>query len=272
MPDPRWRQIAEELRHKIESRELGPGAALPSELELQESYGASRNTVRDAIRWLVARGLVVTRPGRGTFIARKIDPFVTPLETELQTVLGSESATYLSEVEASKRQLESSVPRVEVQQASTLVAAELDIPAGEAVVSRHQERHIDGTPWSLQTTFYPMRLVQDGAVNLLLANDLKPGAVPYVQDVLGIEQVGWRERLVVRVPDRRETEFFDLNDDGRVAVIETIRTGYDENQRPFRVTVTSFPADRNQFVLTVGKAPATPPAALTSEAETQNRH
>jgi GntR family transcriptional regulator len=49
MPDPMWRQIAEYLRQKIDVGDLErDGRAMPSELELREQYGASRNTIRDA--------------------------------------------------------------------------------------------------------------------------------------------------------------------------------------------------------------------------------
>jgi hypothetical protein len=60
----------------------------------------------------------------------------------------------------------------------------------------------------------------------------------------------------VRPPNQSETEFFRLPDDGRVPLIETFRTGYDESGRPFCVTVTAYPADRNQFVMTVGQIPS----------------
>jgi GntR family transcriptional regulator len=256
--DPMWRQIAEDLRQKIENGELGTeGQPLPSELELRELYGASRNTIRDAVKWLTTRGLVAARPGQGTFVRHKIDPFVTRLGTEVDSTLGSESAAYRSEVQAQSRKPTSSIPRIEIQNANEMVAAELDMQPGDTVVSRHQERHIDSIPWSLQTTFYPMRLVTSGAAELIQAKDL-PGAVPYIEKATGIKQAGWRDRIVVRAPDRNETDFFKLPDNGSIAVIETIRTGYDESGQPFRVTVTSYPADRNQFVWTVGSAPAVP--------------
>jgi GntR family transcriptional regulator len=266
MPDPLWRRIAEDLRQKIESGELGAdGQQLPSELELRERYQASRNTIRDAVKWLSIRGLVVTRPGQGTFVRHNIHPFVTRLASEVDSSLGSESAVYRSEVQAQTRRPTSSVPRIEIQNASEMVASELGIADGETVVSRHQERYIDGIPWSLQTTFYPMQLVMRGATGLIQAEDLQ-GAIPYVEQAIGMKQVGWRDRFIVRAPDRNETEVFSLPDSGSIAVIETIRTGYDESGQPFRVTVTSYPADRNQFVMTVGQAPAAPGGNLLDPA------
>ena len=79
MADPMYRRIAEDLREQIESGELEPGQQLRTEIELREHYEASRNTVRDAIKWLTTLGLVETRPGQGTFVVKKIDPFVTTL-------------------------------------------------------------------------------------------------------------------------------------------------------------------------------------------------
>ncbi len=49
MGSPMYRQIAEQLRLRIESGELAPGSQLPTELVLREEFNASRNTVRDAI-------------------------------------------------------------------------------------------------------------------------------------------------------------------------------------------------------------------------------
>src|SRR2546430_17593150 len=75
----KWRSIADDLRKKIENGEIARGAQLPTEQELQEEYDASRNTIRDAIRWLSQRRMVETHPGRGTFVSAKITPFAVAL-------------------------------------------------------------------------------------------------------------------------------------------------------------------------------------------------
>jgi GntR family transcriptional regulator len=261
MPDPMWKQIAEDLRQKIESGELGrDGKPLPTELELQAEYSASRNTVRDAVRWLVTRGMVYTRSGQGTFVTQTIDPFVTRLSSDQTPFVGDDTtAAYLSEVADRLRRPDVSIPRIEIQRPTGIPASELQLPSDASVVSRHQQRFIDGLPYSLQTTFYPMRLVEAGAIRLIQAEDIAEGAVGYIRAAIGIEQVGWRERIVVRVPDPTETAFFNLPDDGRIAVLEFARTGYDKTGRAIRVTITTYPADRNQFVMTSGKVPDEPP-------------
>lgn len=48
--------------------------------------------------------------------------------------------------------------------------------------------------------------------------------------------------------------------DDRVSVFELVRIGYDQNGEPFRVTRTTYPADRNEFLMTGGTVPPEPPA------------
>jgi GntR family transcriptional regulator len=256
MPDPMWKQIAEDLRQKIESGELGAdGAALPTELELQDTYSASRNTVRDAVKWLAARNLVYTRSGQGTFVTPKAEPYVTRLITELPSAAGDDSKAFTDEVVNVRRQPTVSVPRVEIMRAAGLPAEELELQADAMVVSRQQQRYIDGVPFSRQMTFYPIRLVERGATRLISAEDIVGGAVRYLEHSLDIQEAGWRDRITVRLPDQDEVAFFGLPDDGRIAVFEIIRTGYDKAGKPLRMTVTTYPADRNQFVMESGQVP-----------------
>jgi GntR family transcriptional regulator len=249
MPDPRWRQIAEDLRAKIESGELGgEGKPLPSELELRGTYDASRQTVRDAVRWLATRGIVITRPGVGTFVVvRKIDPF----RANLSDPEDDGTKAYASEVAGARRIAMVGSPVVQVHRAADAGCEELGLDPEGLAVSRRQQRFIDGTPWSLQTTFYPMDFVTRGATSLLVAEDMPAGTVKYLAQTLGIRPAGWHDLVKVRPPDTNEASFFQLSDDGRVAVFEHRRTAFDAEGTPFRLTITTYPADRNEFTFTV---------------------
>jgi GntR family transcriptional regulator len=256
---PMYRRIAQELRQQIRSGNPRPGEQLPTELELSERYEASRNTVRDAIKWLAVNGLVETRPGQGTFVRPRIAPFVTTLSVAPETGLGGgEGEAAFSEVKERGREPSASVPRVAVELAVGNIAARLRIPEGTQVVSRHQERFIDGTLWSLQTTYYPMDLVAQGAGRLISAEPVPGGAVAYLGQALGLTQVGYRDRILVRSPDEDESRFFGLPDDGSIPVLVIMRTGYrasDKDPVPYRVTFTVLPADRNQLVINSGDVP-----------------
>jgi GntR family transcriptional regulator len=259
-----YRRIAQELQQQIRSGIPEPGGQLPTELELAERYDASRNTVRDAIKWLAANGLVETRQGQGTFVLNPITPFVTTLSADPETGLGYEKTDASFALAREKGcQPSESPPKVAVLLATGNVAARLRIPEGTQVVSRRQERYIDGAPWSLQTTFYPMDLVVLGAHQLISAETISGGTVSYLRDTLGLTQIGYRDRILVRPPDDDESRFFGLSDDARTPVVTILRTGYrnsNEGPLPYRVTFTVLRADRNQFVINSGEVPAHPAA------------
>jgi DNA-binding GntR family transcriptional regulator len=255
MANPMYRQIADDLREQIESGALVPGSQLPTELELRERYSASRNTVRDAIKWLTNLGLIQTRPGQGTFITELKTPFVTTLSGDPLTGLGGgEGGTFKAEVSAARRLLTNSPVQVEIQNATGEIAARLRIPENTEVVLRHERRFIDGTPYSMQTSYYPMDLVIRGAKDLQRARNIEQGTVTYLREVLGIAQIGYRDWITVRAPNATEADFFNLSPD-RVAIFEVFRTAFDGNQIPMRLTVTVYPTDRNQFIFNIGSVP-----------------
>ena len=63
-----YQQVSRDLLDRIAGEGLEKGAMLPSEAELCQQYGVSRITIRAAIGQLVERGLLVRRPGVGTFV------------------------------------------------------------------------------------------------------------------------------------------------------------------------------------------------------------
>ncbi|CAN5268556.1 GntR family transcriptional regulator [soil metagenome] len=65
----RYRDIAAELRRRVEGGDFTAGRLLPSESELSGTYSASRVTIRKALDALRAEGLVDARQGSGWFVA-----------------------------------------------------------------------------------------------------------------------------------------------------------------------------------------------------------
>jgi GntR family transcriptional regulator len=250
MAEPLYRQVARDIERKIQDGELQPGAQLPTEMELRSEFGASRNTVRDAIRWLVSRGLVVTRAGQGCFVAPPWEPFVVTLSAaqEAGAVLRGEEEL----VPVTSR------PKVEVHAAADNLAAILRLRASARVVSRRVEHFVDRVPWSLQTSFYPMDLVERGAQYLAWAEPIEHGALAYLEEAIGLKEVGRRDRLLVGPPDEAEARFFGLPEDGRAPVVTIMSTGYTDSSQgpvPFRVTLSVFASDRNQLIINSGELP-----------------
>jgi len=67
-------KIINEIKNALMRGELKPGGKFPTEKELIERYGVSRGAVREAVKMLVALGVVEIKRGNGTYIARRISP------------------------------------------------------------------------------------------------------------------------------------------------------------------------------------------------------
>jgi GntR family transcriptional regulator len=254
MAGPLYRQIADDLRRKIESGELDEGMRLPTEDQFMGSYNASRNTVRAALRELTTRGLVHTFHGKGTFVSKQVKPIVTTLTSDPKTGSGGgEGFVYTAEVAASGRSASTGKPRVEITTASPAIAHSLRIREGSEIISRHQKRYVDGLPWSLQTSYYP-RSLSDLAPRLLGTGDIEEGTVAYLAEQ-GIKQAGYQDALEWRAPNEDETVYFDLPADGHIQVVEIYRVAFDQRGAPVRLTITAYRADRNRFVINVGSVP-----------------
>lgn len=66
-------RVAAELERRILWGEPEPGDRLPTEAELCDLFGVSRSVVRDALRTLMARGLVRVGPGQGIVVTDPSD-------------------------------------------------------------------------------------------------------------------------------------------------------------------------------------------------------
>lgn len=68
----KYMSLMEELKSKILSGEIRPGAKLPSENELAKEYEISRHTVRKALAILATDGYITTEHGKGTFCSDRM--------------------------------------------------------------------------------------------------------------------------------------------------------------------------------------------------------
>jgi GntR family transcriptional regulator len=251
-------RIAGDLRKKITSREIKPGGQLPSELELRVRHEASRNTVLDAIRMLKDEGLVETRPGLGWFVKIQIEPFVN-------TIDWADEAT--ARAEALGRVPSATPPTVTRLPASPEIAGRLRIREGSEMIVRRQEWFLDDLPWKLQAAWCPRARYDEGADQLLIAEDIPQGLDMYLRDALSLRLADTAFYFLPRKPTLEEIKFFDFPDEGDIPyVIELVRTANsqgDDGPSPLYLTVGIYACDRNRFesswpVPAAERPPATP--------------
>lgn len=90
-------RVRDAIKAYIVSENLEPGASLPSERQLSEVLGVSRNIVREGLSALVAEGIIVKQPGKGIFL-REVDR--DTLHRDGTQVLEQEQARYAAIREA----------------------------------------------------------------------------------------------------------------------------------------------------------------------------
>lgn len=66
--EPMYQQISNFLRKKIKEGIYKEGTKIPTETELMEKFNVSRTTVRLALKEIIDDGLIIRKPGKGTFV------------------------------------------------------------------------------------------------------------------------------------------------------------------------------------------------------------
>lgn len=86
---PKWFQIAGILRQAISQGEFAPGSAMPTEAQLNDTFGISRTTARAALNKLVQEGLISRRSGVGSVVlVPRVDQPVSQIRGFTEDMLG----------------------------------------------------------------------------------------------------------------------------------------------------------------------------------------
>jgi GntR family transcriptional regulator len=141
---PLYRQIEADLRDRIRSGALPPGAQVAPEPELMAEHGVSRATVRQALAGLVAEGLLEIRRGLGTYVT------VPRFE---HTIGGFYS--FSREIERHGLTPGTRVLELKKEPAADVVAEALGIPGGTAVIALRRLRLAGPDPLVVETSHLP---------------------------------------------------------------------------------------------------------------------
>ena len=135
-------QIQREVMQLILDRGLRAGAPLPTEAELMESLGVSRNSVREALKALQALDIVEIRHGYGTYVGEaSLTPLIDGLTFRTLAQQGDDTGA-LAEILQVREVLEEGLVRRVV---GALSDGELE--RLEGVVARMEEAGQAGLPF-----------------------------------------------------------------------------------------------------------------------------
>ncbi|MFE7412911.1 GntR family transcriptional regulator [Streptomyces laurentii] len=239
-----YRELAAELRRRIDSGEFEVGATLPRILDLMEEYKLSKQTVRDAVGVLADEGLVVTSKRAGT-IVRNRTPIAIPLSRYNQTMApgGSrgpwETATAAQGLDGFMQLI-----RVDRVPADADVAELLELRPGDGLVYRL--RHAIIRPddvVQIQHAWYPKDLAEGAGI---ATTSKITGGVYGAFLAAGHELATASETISARPPTEQEAA--ELRIGGRVSVIALERVTKNRDGRPIEVLRAVAPADRVRFI------------------------
>ncbi|MEU2990874.1 GntR family transcriptional regulator [Streptomyces griseoincarnatus] len=237
--NPMYQQIADALREQIASGALAPDAKLPTEAEMRDQYGVSRETVRKALAQLVNEGLVVSARPQGHFVRRRRPMVFRPQAEFRKRPYSPEMDAFMTEYSAEGRE-----PRQEIEvtivEPPEDVAKRLRLEPGELVAVRKRVRYLDGEPFNINDSYFPLTIVRDSEI--MRPEDIGRGANEVLAE-LGYRQVRTLDELYVRMPTPEQTHRLDLGPGTPVGV--HVVTGYTTEGQPVRVAVTVLPGDRH---------------------------
>jgi GntR family transcriptional regulator len=147
---PAYTRLAQAIRAMITAQGLRPGTLLPTEKRLQERFGVSRATVREALALLERERIIDRRQGKGTYVA------LPPLERNLMEL------TSFSE-DMRKRGLTPASVLLQWDDHPGAVPEELD--DGEQIVRIVRLRLVNDEPFGLHEAFLPAAVLQQAGVS-----------------------------------------------------------------------------------------------------------
>jgi GntR family transcriptional regulator len=231
-------KVADDLREKIQSRNLKPHDPLPSEAQLCDSYHVSRVTVRRALDRLQQEGLITSQPGKGR-VVREHHPMVYRPQQENEPRISTAMDRFMSYLSREGRKPSQSI-EIAVEEANEFVAKRLGVDVGTPVVARKRVRSIDGEPFNINDTYYLHDLVKDTPI--MSPADIPRGSNRLVEDMIG-DEVRAIDEFYIRMPTPKEAQRLGLNQGTPVAVHYV--TGYTAEDRVVRVDVFVLPGDRH---------------------------
>jgi GntR family transcriptional regulator len=218
-PVPIYYQLQELILKDIENGNLLPGAMIPTEQQLVQSYGVSIGTVKKAILNLVNQGYLYRIQGKGTFVTG--------------TILRRESLRYyrlLDNFESQESNL--SVKPLGIRKLSGFVPANryLKIRADQPLFELKRIFLMDGTPAVFSISYLPQSLFKKLSDYPSVEFEKKPLYVT-IEENYGIPTISNRELIGACFPGTEAASVLAIPESQPVLYLEMLAFTY--RNRPY---------------------------------------
>lgn len=220
-------QLADIIRSQIESGVFNAGDQLPTEMELMKQHELSSSTVRQAVLSLVGEGLLYRRAGKGTFVAKR------HIGRDLLDFSG-----FSEEAVARGFRPGTGHVKVDWRSADTIIAAALNVPTDERVLTVERLRTIDDEVVAVETVSF-IAAIGRRIENLDLSDT---SLTEILERRLGVALA--RARQEIRAGTARTKLAKALDVPSGTAVLQIDRTAFDAIDQAIYFSSSSYRADR----------------------------
>ncbi|MEH7223991.1 GntR family transcriptional regulator [Bacillus sp. JJ1566] len=227
-PVPIYFQIEQQVREKIEKKELKPGDMIPSEREFAEKYQISRMTVRQAINNLVNEGYLQRVRGKGTFVA------VKKFEKNVQKLTG-----FSEDMRSRGLEPETRVLSFIVIEADSLIASRLKVEEKAKVYQIERLRLADKEPIAYEVFYMSADLVPD-----LTWEEAERSIFKHVEEK-GLYIVSGVQEVEAITAHKREASILGIKVGAPILYIQQVSQL--EEQQPLEYVKSYYRADRYKY-------------------------
>ena len=226
----KYQEIFNDLQEKILNGSYLAGVLLPTEKELQDQYGVSRDTVRKALRLLTEKGLIQKVQGRGSQV----------LKQELLNFPVSGLTSYKELVDSLGLNSQTRVISLDLMTVDEQTALQTGFPEGSQVWKLLRTRSIDGIVSVLDLDY----LAKDCVPNLT-QEIAQTSIYAYLEEDLGLDISYAQKEITIQASTERERLLMDNQDDYLVLIRSRVYLG---DTRQFQYTESRHKIDKFQFV------------------------
>ncbi|HEP1818320.1 TPA: trehalose operon repressor [Streptococcus suis] len=226
----KYQEIYNDLKEKIRTNLYPAGASLPTEQQLQEEYGVSRDTVRKALSILTEGGLIQKVQGRGSMV----------LKQEVLNFPVSGLTSYQELTNSLQLVTQTNVVSLELVTVNSSLASLTGFEPYSKLWKVVRTRSIDGKISVVDTDYLLADIVPE------LTQEIAEHSIyEFLEGQLGLDIAYAQKEITVEPTSREERELMKSQDDYLVLIKSRVFLG---DTQQFQYTESKHKIDKFRFV------------------------
>lgn len=239
---PLYFQVERKLREKLRSGEIvRENGILPSEEQLCRLFDVSRITVRKALGELALEGLIVRRPGKGTFLVPRRKPIISQL-------FGNIEGLFMHGARTRMKLLHQNLidPTPEIRQ-------KLNLDDEKRLFHYQGLRYLGKEPYSAFSVYLPNHIGK-----FLTAADLKGNQTIFksIEEATGVRMVEVDQVITASTAGEETAKALKMKPGDPILLVE--RVYFSQERKPVELAISYFQPELYQYRIKLIRGKYTP--------------